>query len=58
MSRIYEALKKAEELRAAAQGYQLQPTTNFADTMPNLKIAPPFYGEYATASATPTANEI
>jgi hypothetical protein len=40
MSVIYEALKKAEESRAAAQGMQLQPVDTFADAMPNFRIGP------------------
>lgn len=46
MARIYEALRKAEELRAAAQGSQAQPAGSFADTMPNFRITP-FYADNA-----------
>jgi hypothetical protein len=43
MSRIYEALKKAEELRAAVQGSQVEPRVNLADGMPNFRINPLLY---------------
>jgi hypothetical protein len=51
MSVIYEALKKAEELRAAAQGDELQPTVDSTDAMPNLKTASLFYAECSVTSA-------
>lgn len=52
MARIYEALKKAEELRAAAQGPQLQASGSFADAMPNFRIAPFFYIDHGTVPGT------
>lgn len=52
MARLYEALRKAEEWRAAAQGSQLQPWASFTDAMSNSRITLLFYTDNRTVQGT------
>lgn len=55
MSRIHEALKKAEQERAASQGGQVEPVANeerFAETAPSFQHAPPMENPAAMPAGT------